>query len=282
MANRNSEADQNDPIRQFKQENAEMVASYGSDARWTDASNAWRDLAFEKRYMYNFGWLDRPIIQFPSDMVAFQEIVWRIKPDLIIETGIAHGGSLILSASMLAMLDLEESIAAQKPYDPKQSKRRVLGIDIDIRAHNRQQIESHPFAYLIDMFEGSSIDPAMIERTRDYAAGFKTVLVSLDSNHTADHVLAELKGYGPIVTEGSYCLVFDTVVEDLPDDLFPNRPWSQSNNPKGAVRDFLGLCAAGDITDLQGAECAFEIDHELEAKLMVSSAPSGYLRRSPR
>ncbi|MCC0022606.1 MAG: cephalosporin hydroxylase family protein [Hyphomicrobiaceae bacterium] len=256
-----------------------MVASYADDAEWMQASARWRDLAFAKRYMYNFSWLGRPIIQLPADMVAFQELVWSIRPDLIIETGIAHGGSIVLSASMLAMLDVADSVASGRAYTPSQSRRRVLGIDIDIRSHNRKAIEEHPFAYLIDAFEGSSIDPGMISRVQTYAADFKTILVCLDSNHTTEHVLAELTAYAPLTSTGSYCLVFDTVVDDLPEGLFPNRPWNKLDNPKVAVRQFLDTCRKGEILDAGGAACRFEVDETTEAKLLLSSAPNGYLRR---
>jgi len=268
-----------DPNKQFREENAKTISSYANDKVWMDASHKWRDLAFDRRYMYNFSWLDRPIIQLPADMVAFQELVWRIKPDLIIETGIAHGGSIVLSASMLAMLDVADSVSSGQPYMPQNSKRRVLGIDIDIREHNRKALDEHPFSYLIDTFEGSSTEDKMIARVREYASKHKTILVCLDSNHTTEHVLAELNAYAPLVSKESYCLVFDTVVEDLPDDMFSDRPWSKTDNPKVAVRQFLELCKEEKVLAADGAKCGFEIDQETEDKLLLSSAPSGYLRR---
>ncbi len=219
-------------------------------ARFMEASIA-------PRYSYNFEWLGRPIIQYPQDMVAMQEIIWRVKPDLIVETGIAHGGSLIFSA---AMLELNAACGG----NPDAS---VLGIDIDIRAHNREAIEAHPMFRRIAMLEGSSVEDAIVDQVRAAAKDKGSVLVCLDSNHTHDHVLAELEAYAPLVTVGSYCVVFDTIVEDLPDDLYPDRPWSRKANPKTAVHQWLP-----DHPE-------FEIDKAIDEKLLISVAPDGYLKR---
>lgn len=219
------------------------------------------------KYSYHFEWLGRPIIQYPQDMVAMQELIWQIKPDLIIETGIAHGGSLILSASMLALLDVCEAIEAGTTIDPKHSKRKVLGVDIDIRAHNRAAIEAHPMASRIQMIQGSSIAPEIIAQVHDVAKDFKRILVCLDSNHTHDHVLAELQAYAPLTSVGSYCVVFDTIVEDLPADMFPDRPWGPGNNPKTAVWEYLKT------------HPEFTIDKQIDHKLLISVAPDGYLKR---
>ena len=219
------------------------------------------------KYSYNFSWLGRPIIQYPQDMVAMQEIIWQVKPDLVIETGIAHGGSLIMSASVLALLDYCDAIEAGETLDPIAPHRRVLGVDIDIRAHNRAAIESHPMASRIDMIEGSSIEPSIIDRVRDISRRYKRVLVSLDSNHTHDHVLAELEAYAPLVSPGSYCIVFDTIIEDLPPEMFPDRPWGVGDNPKTAVWEYLKT------------QQEFEIDKEIDNKLLISVAPDGFLKR---
>lgn len=219
------------------------------------------------RYSYNFSSLGRPIIQYPQDMVAMQELIWQIKPDLIIETGIAHGGSLILSASMLSLLDYCDAIEQGTMLDPKAPRRRVLGLDIDIRAHNREAIESHPMANRIDMIEGSSIDPTVIAQVQDIARGYERVLVCLDSNHTHAHVFAELEAYAPLVGAGSYCVVFDTLVEDLPAEMFPDRPWGPGDNPKTAVLEYLKT------------HPEFEIDKQMDHKLLISVAPDGYLKR---
>ncbi|MBN9672661.1 cephalosporin hydroxylase family protein [Roseibium aggregatum] len=257
----------NDPIREFETERENRIAGYGKLDAWKGLSTDWMQSAFAEKYMYNFAWGGRPIIQLPSDMVAFQEVVWAAKPDLIIETGIAHGGSLILSASLLAMLDYCDAVATGGVVDPKTAKRRVLGIDIDIRAHNKAAIEAHPLSSKIDMFEGSSIEQPMIERVHDYAKDYERVLVCLDSNHTHDHVLAELNAYADLATKDSYCLVFDTVIEDLPADTFPDRPWAPGNNAKTAVHEFLK------------SHPEFAIDQEINQKLLISAAPDGWLKR---
>jgi cephalosporin hydroxylase len=211
--------------------------------------------------------MGRPIIQYPQDMIAMQELIWQIQPDLIIETGIAHGGSLILSASILALLDMSEAIANGETFDPKTSKRKVLGVDIDIRSHNRAAIEAHPMASRIEMIQGSSIAPEIIEQVRSVASRYSRVLVCLDSNHTHDHVLAELDAYAPLASNGSYCVVFDTVVEDLPGDMFPDRPWGPGNNPKTAVWRYLE------------SHPEFAIDKSIHDKLLITVAPDGYLKR---
>ena len=219
------------------------------------------------KYSYNFSWLGRPIIQYPQDMVALQEIIWKVKPDLIIETGIAHGGSLIMSASMLALLDYCDAVSNGTILDPKSSKRRVLGLDIDIRAHNREAIEAHPMAHKIDMIQGSSVEPQVILEVHKRAQGYDRILVCLDSNHTHEHVLAELEAYAPLVSAGSYCCVFDTVVEDLPEEMFPDRPWGPGDNPKTAVWEYLRT------------HPEFEIDKSIQNKLLITVAPDGYLKR---
>lgn len=268
-----------DPIEGFRRERAASVASYGADRELKEASARWLELSFRRRYMYNFDWLGRPIIQLPGDMVAFQELVWQAKPDLIVETGIAHGGSLILSASLLALLDVAEAIEGGVPYDPRASKRRVVGVDIDIRAHNRAAIEAHPFSRGITMIQGSSTDTAIARRVAEEAAGHRRVLVCLDSNHTHEHVLAELELYAPLTSPGSYCLVFDTLVEDLPDGLFPDRPWSKGDNPKTAVREYLRLLKDEGRKAADGARLELELDQFADGKLLLSAAPGGFLRR---
>lgn len=268
-----------DPIAAFAQERAATIAGYASDGDFRAASDRWLDLAFRKRYMYHFDWLGRPIIQLPADMVAFQEIVWKTRPDLIIETGIAHGGSLILSASMLALLDLADAIESGTPLDVASPRRRVIGLDIDIRAHNRSAIEAHPFSNRIDMIEGSSIDTAIAHRVRDAAAAFPRVLVCLDSNHTHDHVLAELELYAPLTSRGSYCVVFDTIVEDLPDDVFPDRPWSPGNSPKSAVFEYLSILERDGRVGADGQPLRLALDKTIDDKLLLSAAPHGFLQR---
>lgn len=235
--------------------------------------------SLESRYSYNFSWLGRPIIQYPQDIMAMQEIIWAVKPDLIIETGIAHGGSLIFSASMLALLDIDEAIVAGKTINPTDSTRKVLGIDIDIRANNRKAIEAHPMCSRIQMIEGSSIDPDIVTQVREVAAGFNRIIVCLDSMHTHDHVINELEAYAPLVTPGSYCVVFDTIIEDLPEGMFPDRPWDKGNNPKTAVREFIKRLNGEGRQGEDGRQLHFEIDKSIEHKLLITVAPDGYLKR---
>lgn len=230
-------------------------------------SRIWVREISRHKWSYNFSWLGRPAIQFPNDAWVMQELIWRIKPDLIIETGIAHGGSLIFSASMLAQLDMCEAIEAGISFNPKESRRRVLGIDIDIRSHNRAAVEAHPMASRIQMIQGSSIDANIIEQVRQVASSYERILVCLDSNHTHDHVLAELEAYAPLTTVGSYCVTFDTLVEDMPADMFPDRPWGPGNNPKTAVWEYLKT------------HPEFEVDKQIDYKLLISVAPDGYLKR---
>lgn len=251
----------------FKSECTREIADIGCNHSISKLTNDWIQSANQLKYSYHFEWLGRPIIQYPQDIVAMQELIWQIKPDLIIETGIAHGGSLVFSASMLAMLDMCEAIELGQNFDPKFSSRKVLGLDIDIRAHNLQAIQMHPMASRIQMIQGSSITPEVVQQVKDFAIGYKRILVCLDSSHTHDHVLAELQAYAPLVSIGSYCVVFDTIVEDMPKAMFPDRPWGPGDNPKTAVREYLKTHAE------------FEIDKSIDHKLLISVAPDGYLKR---
>jgi cephalosporin hydroxylase len=257
-----------DPVKQFVDERQERLVAYGKDAEFRQMSQKWLEASMRKKYVYNFDWLGRPIIQYPQDMVAVQELIWQVKPDLVIETGIAHGGSLILSASMLAMLDYCEAMEKGTTLDPRKSRRKVIGIDIDIRPHNRAAIEGHALAPLLTLIEGSSVGVETVSRVRDAAKGYSRVMVFLDSMHTHAHVLAELEAYAPMVTKGSYCVVFDSFVEDMPADLFPDRPWAPGDNPKTALREYLGK------------HPEFTIDKSIEGKLMVSVAADGFLKRT--
>jgi len=256
-----------DPIEDFRNERIARVSAYATDAAFTADSRAWLEASMRRKYVYNFDWLGRPIIQYPQDMVALQEIVWSTRPDVIVETGIAHGGSLVFSASLLALLDLCDAKVAGELVDPASPLRTVVGVDIDIRAHNRDAIRAHPLADRIHMVQGSSVDPGVVDQVRQLAGKAKRVMVCLDSMHTHDHVLAELQAYAPMVTPGCYCVVFDTFVEDVPKDVFADRPWGPGNSPKSAVREFLS--GAG----------GFEVDRSIQARLQITVAPDGYLRR---
>lgn len=241
----------------FKRECEQEILDLGHDHSLKDASKDWMNKANAKKYSYHFEWMGRPIIQYPQDIMAMQELIWQVQPDLIIETGIAHGGSLIFFASML-----ELNAACGGPNDAE-----VLGVDIDIRPHNREAIEAHPMFRRISMIQGSSIAPEIIAQVQARAADKKRILISLDSNHTHDHVLAELQAYAPLTSVGSYCVVFDTVIEDMPAEMFPDRPWGPGDNPKTALRSYLK------------EHPEFEIDRQINNKLLISVAPDGYLKR---
>jgi len=251
----------------FADEVKDRIAGYRGETEMVNAAAKFLQASTQPKYCYNFSWQGRPIIQYPQDMVAMQELIWEVKPDLIIETGIAHGGSLIFSASILAMLDMNDAIEAGTTLDPANSKRKVLGIDIDIRDHNRKAIEAHPMYSRIEMIQGSSVDADIVAQVKDIAKGYKRVLVCLDSNHTHEHVRAELEAYAPLTSVGSYCVVFDTLIEDMPDDEYPDRSWGPGNNPKTAVWDYLKTHAE------------FEIDKAVADKLLITVAHDGFLKR---
>jgi cephalosporin hydroxylase len=218
-------------------------------------------------YSYNFEWLSRPIIQYPQDIVATQEIIWKVKPDLIIETGIAHGGSLVLSASILMMLDYCEAVESGTLLDPEIPKRKVIGVDIDIRSHNREALDKHPMRNRMELIEGSSIAPDIISKVHKLSKGYKRIMIFLDSNHTHNHVLAEMEAYAPLVSSGSYCVVFDSVIEDLPASVSPNRSWGPGNSPKSALYKYLET------------NSDFTIDKDIQNKILITVAPDGYLLR---
>jgi cephalosporin hydroxylase len=256
-----------DAFEKFKVDSANEISAIGVSEPLRKLSNEWIQSVNPLKYSYHFYWQGRPIIQYPQDIVAMQELIWETKPDLIIETGIAHGGSLIFSASMLALLDMCQAIESGITLNPKVSKRKVLGIDIDIRQHNREAIEAHPMSSRIQMIQGSSIDPEIIDQVRTIAADYQRILVCLDSNHTHEHVLAELEAYAPLTSVGSYCVAFDTVIEDMPKEMFPDRPWGPGDNPKTAVWEYLK------------SHSEFEIDKSIQHKLLITVAPDGYLKR---
>jgi cephalosporin hydroxylase len=244
-------------MKDFIQEVRERILNNGRNKILRNAATGFLRESIKPKYSYNFSWLGRPIIQYPQDILALQEIIWGVEPELIIETGIAHGGSLVFHASMLALLKMSNKI----------KRGMVLGVDIDIRKHNKTEIEKHPLSNKIKMIQGSSIDPEIIKQVHEIAEGYGRVLVCLDSNHTHDHVLAELKSYAPLVSRGSYCVVFDTIIEDLPNGMYPDRPWGKGNNPKTAVREYLKI------------HPEFKIDKSIESKLLITVAPNGYLKR---
>jgi cephalosporin hydroxylase len=241
-----------DPVTEFIEEKKQRIKSYASNKSLQAAAKVFNTESNKSQYSYNFTWMGRPIIQYPQDMIAMQEIIWEVKPDLIIETGIAHGGSLIYYASILELIGEGE----------------VLGIDIDIRKHNRAEIEKHPMYKRIKMIEGSSIDKNTANQTKQIAKKKEKIIVCLDSNHTHEHVLRELELYAPLVSLNSYIVVFDTIVEDLPEGYFSQkRPWGIGNNPCTAVDEFLKK------------HDNFIVDEAIDNKLLISVAPRGYLKK---
>lgn len=243
------------PLDLFYAERKKRLADQGRDEPLRRAVHDFMGHSLRSGYSYNFSWLGRPVIQYPQDLLALQEIIWQVRPRLIVETGVAHGGSVIFSASMLELLGGDGL---------------VLGIDIDIRAHNRPLIEAHPLAGRLRLVEASSLDAEAADQARALAARGGPVMVILDSNHSHAHVLAEMRLYGPLVTEGSYLVVFDGVVEDFPESVAPGRPWGPGDNPLSAIWEFLS------------ENDEFEIDREMENKLLITAAPSGYLRKKQR
>ena len=241
-----------DPIRQFEQERANDIEKMAQDSELKKKSLDWILHADKYKYTYNFKWLGRPIIKFPNDIILLQEIIWDVKPDLIIETGIAHGGSIIFSASMLELLG---------------GNGEVIGVDIDIRKHNRKEIESHPMFKRITMIESSSTSQDTVAKIREATKSKTKVMVCLDSNHTHEHVLKELQLYSPFVTVGSYIVLPDTFIEYFPKGYFKDRPWDVGNNPMTALREFL---AYNDN---------FIVDKERQNKLMITEGFDGYLKR---
>jgi len=254
----------------FKKNCADEIDLQGKHNALAKLTKNWFSLASETNYSYHFEWLGRPIIQYPQDIVGVQQLLWQVRPNLIIETGIARGGSLIFYASILELI--------AQCGGPKDA--RVLGIDIDIRAHNKDAILAHPMSRRIEMIQGSSIDESVVEQVKQKAKSAKNVLVCLDSNHTHDHVLQELRHYAPMVSMNSYIIVFDTVVEDLPSSLTKDRPWSKGNNPKTAVFEYLKeLDNNKNTSGMDGCELRLVIDRHIENQLLITVAPSGFLRR---
>jgi cephalosporin hydroxylase len=251
-------------IENFQQECIDNIASQALDIELTTLSRAWISSSARHKYAYNWRWCGMPIIQFPTDMIAIQEIIWDVRPDIIIETGIARGGSLVFYATLLALLDLAERSGSKSLVT---SHRRVIGVDIDVRLHNRQALEAHPFFYMMRLVEGSSVSDDVVMTVRSQISEDDKVLVILDSNHTHEHVLKELHAYAPLVTRGSFCVVHDTGIEYSPADSFPGKIWGPGNSPLSAVREYLKL------------NSDFEQCPITNNKLLITSSPGGYLRR---
>lgn len=245
-------------INNFQKDTVVRLQSNSKNSKLKKLANSFLKESVKSKYTYNFNWLGVPIIQLPQDIIATQEIIWNVQPDLIIETGIAHGGSLILSASLLANLNY---------INPIKTKRLVVGVDIDIRRNNKNIIKNHPLSRFIKMVEGSSIDEVIFDKVKKISSKFKKILVILDSNHTGDHVYNELNFYSQLVSKNSYCIVCDTLIEDMPKDFYPDRSWGKGNNPKTAIKNFLKV------------NKKFKIDQMVDNKILISMSKNGYLKK---
>jgi len=266
-------------MNNFRTEVNKRIANASKNEKLKNSALEFMENSIKSQYSYNFFWLGRPIIQYPQDVLAVQEIIWEKRPDVIIETGIAHGGSLILSASLLALLDLCEATENNTILDPKRPKRHVIGVDIDIRNHNRVAIENHPLSRRITMIEGSSTNEKIFKKVKAAVGDAGRVMVFLDSNHTHEHVLSELRLYAPLVAKDSYIVVFDTVVEDLSEKIVGDRPWGPGNNPKTALTEYLEQIDNTNIRAEDGSLLKLKIDHKIENKLLITVAKNGYLKR---
>ena len=252
-----------DPISLFEKDCFEETQMQSKDNMLKELSHKWLNHSWKNKYTYHFSWLGRPIIQMPQDILALQEIIWKVKPDLIIETGIAHGGSVCLSASLLALLEIDDL----KKNPKSKLNRKVIGIDIDIRKHNREKIEKHFLADKIEMIEASSVDEKTFKKVEKISKNYSKILVILDSNHTEEHVLQELTLYGSLVSKNSYCIVFDTIISEMASDFSNNRPWNRRNSPKTAINKFLKK------------DKKFIVDNSIDNKLLISMAPGGFLKK---
>ncbi len=268
-----------DPIKEFQARVSDSIQSIGSDKEFLDLSMQWVEKCIPLGYMLNFSWLGRPIVQIPQDSYAIQELIWTCRPDLIIETGIAHGGSLVMSASMLSLLDYCDAVQAGTVLDPKASRRKVVGVDIDIRAHNRAAIEAHPMSHKIAMVQGSSVEASVLDQVKALAKGHERIMVFLDSNHTHQHVLDELELYAPLVSKGCYCIVWDTLIEDMPENMYPDRPWSPGDNPKTAVWEYMKRLTDEGRRAADGEALHLEYDRMIENKLAITVSRDGFLKR---
>jgi cephalosporin hydroxylase len=240
-------------LDRFYREKEEIIKAMGANDNLKRSTESFMRESLLAKYSYNFAWLGRPIIQYPQDLIALQEIIWETKPRLIVETGVAHGGTAIFFASMLELLGGDGL---------------VLSIDIEIRERNRPLIENHPLAKRVILAERNSLDPEVVAEAYALAKSRGPVMVVLDSNHSHRHVLSELRLYSKLVTPGCYLVVFDGVVENFP-EIFADgsRPWGPGDNPLTATREFLA-----ENSD-------FEIDWNVLNKLAITTAPEGYLKR---
>lgn len=268
-----------DEIMKHEAEVLDNIRKNSVNTKFSALTEKWMIEALRNKYDYNFHWMGRPAIQLPTDTWALQDIIWRTRPDLIIECGVAHGGSLIMSASLLTLLEYDDAVMRNEPIDITRPTRKVVGIDIDIRSHNRKAIESHSMSNRICLIEGSSTSKEVIDQVKKIAANYGNVMVTLDSNHTHEHVLNELMAYGPFVTKNCYCVVWDGGIESLPEDLVSDRPWGVGNNPKTATLEFLKHIQETEVLAVDGRPLNFDEDPYIESRIMITAASNGFLKR---
>lgn len=236
---------------EYREKMAENITGIAQDKAFQESSLSWMNQSIAHKYSYNFEWMGRPIIQYPQDIIAMQELIWKVKPDLIIETGIAHGGGLLFYASMMELLGGDG---------------QVVELEQHILPDVREALPKYPQMKRITMIEGDSISDQVAEQVYKIAQGKKRVMVALDSCHTHAHVMAELARYAPLVKQGGYVVVFDTIVNDVNQVAYVDRPWDETNNPKTAVHEFIGN------------NKRFEIDHAISDKLQITVCPDGFLK----
>lgn len=235
----------------FQEWRKKLLASQSKDIQFKDSSSNWMQLAVDNKYSYQFDWLGVPIIQMPEDLILFQDIVYKTQPDLIIETGVARGGSVVFWASIQKLCGITG---------------KVLGVDIEIRQHAKNAIFDSNFKDEIHLIEGSSVEDQVVNQVKNYVSQHKKIMVVLDSNHTHEHVLSELEIYSKFVTKDCFMLVLDTVIDDL--NIDPDRSWGPGSSPKSAVKEFM-------------SKNSEEFIHEqsYENRALLSVAPYGYWRK---
>ena len=235
----------------FQEWRKKLLASQSKDIQFKDSSSNWMQLAVDNKYSYQFDWLGVPIIQMPEDLILFQDIVYKTQPDLIIETGVARGGSVVFWASIQKLCGING---------------KVLGVDIDIRQYARNAIINSNFKDEIYLIEGSSVEDQVVSQVKNYVLQHKKIMVVLDSNHTHEHVLSELEIYSKFVTKDCFMLVLDTVIDDL--NIDPDRSWGPGSSPKSAVKEFMLKNSA-----------EFTREQSYEDRALLSVAPYGYWRK---
>ena len=252
----------------FKRDTKNEIQRQGKDKKIQKLTKKWLNRAGQLKYSYHFEWLGRPIIQHPQDMIGIQQLIWNVKPDLIIETGVARGGSLIFYASLQELI-----------FKKSKLKSKVIGIDIKIKKNNYSKIKKHQMSKRITLIEGSSVEKKVFNKVYKIAKGYKKIMVLLDSNHTHNHVYEELKIYAKLVSKKSYCVVFDTIIDDLPETYGKNRPWGKNDNPKSALKKYLKLLKKNNQFDLNNKKLSFKNDKTIQNQLLITVAPDGFLKR---